>query len=169
MGPSTSERRYRRRSLFSPKRLSVPSGRMVRSCMGVMMGAFNHASINALCNIPLKHKCVILCRNMAETSLLTGDVLYAVVRTDDRRCRKIDRLMGEEKEVKELKFECESAVEISSQIKADVDMVMEENLTLETENKELKTTLQEEKNKVQMLEDNVKELQTTLKKEKTKK
>ncbi|GAB2290268.1 hypothetical protein Dimus_024548 [Dionaea muscipula] len=51
-------------------------------------------------------------------------------------------------------------------MKADVDMVMEENQTLENENKELKTALEEEKNKVQTLEDKVKELQMALEREK---
>ncbi|GAB2278890.1 hypothetical protein Dimus_013564 [Dionaea muscipula] len=132
VGPSASGRRYRRRSLFYPKRLGVPLSYM--------------------------------------TSLLTGDILFAVVGTDDRRCRKIDRLIGEnfalEQEVKELKFECDNAFEISSQMKEDVDMVMEENQTLENENKELKTALEGEENKVQTLEDTVKELQMVLEREK---
>ncbi|GAB2268256.1 hypothetical protein Dimus_003232 [Dionaea muscipula] len=161
--------------------------------MDSMMGAANHATIIALRNIPLKHKCAILCGNMTETSLLTGDVLYAAVRTDERRCRKIDRLMEEiscfqgwflfafasnlyfaclfqkyalEREVKDLKFECDTAFEISTQIKADVDMVMEENQTLENENRELKTVFEGEKNKKQTLEDKVKELQMALEREK---
>ncbi|GAB2290269.1 hypothetical protein Dimus_024549 [Dionaea muscipula] len=92
---STSERHYRRRSLFSPKRLSVPSSRKVRICIDVLMGATNHATIRVVRNLPLKHKCAILCRNMAEMSLLMGDVLYAVVRTDERRCKKINTLMDE--------------------------------------------------------------------------
>ncbi|GAB2288234.1 hypothetical protein Dimus_022575 [Dionaea muscipula] len=108
VGPSTSERHYRRRSLFSPKRLSVPSSRIVRSCMK-----------------------------------------YAL-----------------EQEVKELKLENDYTFEISTQMKADVEMVMEENQTLENENKELKTGLEEEKDKVQMLEAKVKELQTSLEREK---
>ncbi|GAB2288276.1 hypothetical protein Dimus_022616 [Dionaea muscipula] len=171
-GPSTSERRYRKQSLFSPKRLSVPSSRMVRSYMDVMMGCANHAIIKSLYRLPLKHKCAILCRNMGETSLLTGDVLYATVQTDDRRCRKIERLMGEkyalEQEVKELKLENEFMFEISKRMKPDVEMVMKENQTLENENKVLKTALEEEKDKVQTLETKVKELQTLLEREKEK-
>ncbi|GAB2292880.1 hypothetical protein Dimus_027108 [Dionaea muscipula] len=173
VGPSTFERRYRRRSLFPPKRLSVPSGHMVRSCVDSLMGTANHATIRAVRDIPLKHKCAILCRNMTKTSLLTGDVLYNVVRTDDRRCRKIDRLMEEkyalEREVKELRFECDFAIKISTQMKAAVDMVMEENQTLENKNEELKTALEGEKGKVKTLEDKVKELQTALEKEKKEK
>ncbi|GAB2272787.1 hypothetical protein Dimus_007606 [Dionaea muscipula] len=173
MGPSSSERRCRRRSLFSPKRLSVPSGRMVRSCMNVMMGFANHATIKALCNLPLKHKCAILCRNMVETSLLMGDALFAAVQTDDWRCRKIYRLMGEKyalkREVKELKLECDNAFEISSRVKAEVDMMMEENQTLENESRELKSALEGERNTVKTLEDKIKELQTTLEKEKKEK
>ncbi|GAB2290621.1 hypothetical protein Dimus_024900, partial [Dionaea muscipula] len=95
VGPSTSERRYRRRSLFSPKRLSIPLSRMVRSLMDVMIGSANRATIKSLRRLPLKHKCAILCRNMTEMSLLTRDVLYVAIQTDDRRCRKIDRLMEE--------------------------------------------------------------------------
>ncbi|GAB2296494.1 hypothetical protein Dimus_030608 [Dionaea muscipula] len=105
---------------------------------------------------------------MAETSLLTGDVLRAAIQTDDRRCRKIDRLIEEryalEQEIKQLKFECDSTFEISSHVKADVEIVMEENQSLENENEELKSALEREKGKVQMLEDKVKELQTTLEK-----
>ncbi|GAB2281018.1 hypothetical protein Dimus_015630 [Dionaea muscipula] len=79
-----------------------------------------------------------------------GDVLRVVVQTDDQRCRKIDRLMEE----------------ISSRVRADVEMVMEENHTLEKKNGELKSDLEGEKGKVQTLEDKVKELQTTTEKEK---
>ncbi|GAB2295905.1 hypothetical protein Dimus_030053 [Dionaea muscipula] len=170
VGPSIFERRYRRRSLFSPKRLDVPSSHMVRNCMDVLMGIVNHATIRAVRSLPLKHKCAILCRNMAETSLLTGDVLYSAVRTESRRCRKIDRLMEEkyslEREVKELKFECDSTFEIFSQVKADVDMVMEENQSLESKNEELNSSLKGEKGKVQTLENKVKELQAALEREK---
>ncbi|GAB2283635.1 hypothetical protein Dimus_018140, partial [Dionaea muscipula] len=99
-----------------------------------------------------------------------GRCFSVAVQTDDRRCRKIDRLMEEkfapEQEIKELKFECDSTIEISSQVKADVEMVMEENQSLEKENEELKTSLEGEKNKVQTLEEKVKELQAALKKEK---
>ncbi|GAB2297753.1 hypothetical protein Dimus_031840 [Dionaea muscipula] len=162
MGPSTSERRYRRRSLFSPKRLIVPSSHIVRSFMDVMMGCANRATFKSLHRLPLKYKCAILCRNMAETSLLTGEVLYVVIRTDDQRCRKIDRLMEEkyalEREVKELKFECDFAIEISTKMKTDIEMVMEDNQTLENKNEELKSALEGEKGKVQTLEDKVKEL-----------
>ncbi|GAB2286297.1 hypothetical protein Dimus_020714 [Dionaea muscipula] len=73
-----------------------------------------------------------------------------------------------EQEVRELKFECDSAVEISSLVKADVEMVMEENQMLENKNEELKSTLEREKGKVQTLEDKIKKLQTTLKKEEEK-
>ncbi|GAB2268608.1 hypothetical protein Dimus_003563, partial [Dionaea muscipula] len=170
VGSSASERRYRRWSLFSPKRLSVPPNRMIRECMDVMMGSANRATIRTLCKLPLRHKCAILCRNMAETSLLTGDVLCAAVQIDDRRCRNIDRLMEEkyalEHDIEELKFERDSAIEISSQVKADVEMVMEENQLLEKENEELKSTLEGEKKKVQTLEHKIKELQTALGKEK---
>ncbi|GAB2266130.1 hypothetical protein Dimus_001153, partial [Dionaea muscipula] len=107
---------------------------------------------------------------MAETSLLTGDVLYAIVQIDDRRCRNIDRLLEEkyalERDVKEMMFECDSTVEISSLVKADVEMVMKENQSLEDKNEELKTALEGEKSKVQTLEDKVKELQAALEKEK---
>ncbi|GAB2301771.1 hypothetical protein Dimus_035797 [Dionaea muscipula] len=112
--------------------------------MDVMMGRINRATIKSLRKLPLKHKCAILCVNMAETSLLMGDVLRVVVQTDDQRCRKIDRSMR----------------------RADVEMVMEENHTLEKKNGELKSDLEGEKGKVQTLEDKVKELQTALKKEK---
>ncbi|GAB2290423.1 hypothetical protein Dimus_024701 [Dionaea muscipula] len=159
--------------LFVPQAVhegEIDKGRMMRSGMDAMMGAANHATIRAPCNVPLKHKCAILCRNMAEMSLLTGDVLYAAVRTYIQRCRKIDKLMEEkyalEREVKELKLEYDNAFETSTQMKADVDMVMEENQTLENENKELKTALEGEKNKVQTLEDKVKELQMALESEK---
>ncbi|GAB2279148.1 hypothetical protein Dimus_013803 [Dionaea muscipula] len=173
VGLSTSERRYRRRSLFSPKRLSAPLSHMVRKCMDIMMGCANRATIRSIRKLSLMHKCAILCRNMAETSLLTGDVLRAAVQTDDRRCKKIDRLMDEkyalEHDIKELKFESDSTIEISSQVKADVEMVMEENQSLEKENEELKSALEGEKKKVQMLEDKIKKLQTTLRKEKKEK
>ncbi|GAB2279145.1 hypothetical protein Dimus_013800 [Dionaea muscipula] len=173
VGPSTSKRYYRRRSLYSPKRLSVPPSRMIRKCMDIMMGCANRATIRSLHKLPLKHKCAILCRNMAETSLLTGDVLRAAVQADDRRCRKIDRLMEEkyavEHDIKELKFERDSAIEISTQVKADVEMVMVENQSLEKENEELKSNLEGEKKKVQTLEDKIKVLQTTLGKDKKEK
>ncbi|GAB2281430.1 hypothetical protein Dimus_016019 [Dionaea muscipula] len=170
VGPSAFKRRRRRRSLFFPKRLSVPSSHKVKSCMMVMMSGANRATIQSLRKLPLKHKCAILCRNMAETSLLTGDVLRAAVQTDDRRCRKIDRLIEEkfslEQEIKDLKFERDSTIKISSQVKADVDMVMEENQSLEKENEELKTALEGERNMVQTLEGKIKELQEALEKEK---
>ncbi|GAB2273324.1 hypothetical protein Dimus_008123, partial [Dionaea muscipula] len=146
VGSSASKRQYRKRSPFAPQRLKVPFDRMVRSCMDTLMGAANRATIRALRSVPLKHKFVVLCRSMDETSLLTGDVLYNAVRTDGRRCKKIDRLMEE--------------------IKADVDMVMQENQTLESTNEELKTALEVKKDKVKTLEDKVKELQTVLEKEK---
>ncbi|GAB2297674.1 hypothetical protein Dimus_031761 [Dionaea muscipula] len=141
------------------------------------MGSGNRATIRSLRALPLRHKYAILCRNMAETSLLTGDVLRTVVQTDDRRCRKIDKLMKEkfslEQEIKELMFENDSTIEISSQMKADVEMVMGENQTLEKKNEELenkneemKFALEGEKNKAQTLEKKVKELQWTLEKEK---
>ncbi|GAB2270894.1 hypothetical protein Dimus_005757 [Dionaea muscipula] len=152
VGSSTSERRYRRRPLFSPKRLSIPSSHQVRSCMDVMMGCANRATIKSLRRLPLRHTCAILCRNMAETSLLRGDVLRTAVQSDDRRCRRIDRLMEEkyalEQEIKELKFTCDSAAEISSHVKADVEMVMEENQLLEEKNEQLKSSLEGEKNKM---------------------
>ncbi|GAB2296706.1 hypothetical protein Dimus_030814 [Dionaea muscipula] len=56
-----------------------------------------------------------------------------------------------EREVKELKFECDSTVEISSQVKANIEMVKEENQSLEDKNEELKTALEGEKSKVQTL------------------
>ncbi|GAB2292685.1 hypothetical protein Dimus_026922 [Dionaea muscipula] len=94
---------------------------------------------------------------MADSALLTGDVICSSVRIDERRCKKIDKLKKEyslECEVKELKVELESAFEISFQIKADVDMVMEENKTLkkkveelEKRNEERESTLEREKKK----------------------
>ncbi|GAB2292260.1 hypothetical protein Dimus_026509, partial [Dionaea muscipula] len=158
---SASERR-RRRSLFAPKRLSVPPGHMIKKCMEVMMGGVNRATIRSLRELPLKHKCAILCKNMAETSLITRDVLRTAVQTDDRRCRKVDRLMEEkyalEQEVKELKFEYDFTFEISSQMKAGIEMAMGENQTLEKKNEELenkneemKSALEGEKNKRGMM------------------
>ncbi|GAB2290371.1 hypothetical protein Dimus_024651 [Dionaea muscipula] len=146
------------------ERLRIPLSRLVRSCMDSMIGAANRATIRALRSVRLKHKFACLCRSMAETSLLMGDVLYNAVRTDARRCRKTDRLM--EEEIKELKIECDSTFEISTQIKADVDMVMQENQTLESKNEGLKTAFEGEKVKVKTLEDKVKELQRALEKEK---
>ncbi|GAB2287940.1 hypothetical protein Dimus_022292 [Dionaea muscipula] len=138
--------------------------------MDSMMGAANRATLITLRSVPLKHKFAVLCRSKAETSLLTGDVLYNAIRTDDKRCRKIDRLMEEkyalEREVKELKFECNTAFEVSTQMKADVDMVMKENQTLESKNEELKIALEGEKDKVKTLEDKLKELQSALENEK---
>ncbi|GAB2278721.1 hypothetical protein Dimus_013396, partial [Dionaea muscipula] len=138
----------KRQSLFSSKRLGVPPSRMIRECMDIMM------------EIWLRRQSI-------------GDVLRAAVQTDDRRCRKIDRLMEEkfalENDIKELKFERDSAIEISSQVKADVEMVMEENQSLEKENEELKFALEGEKKIVQTLEDKIKELQTALGKEKKEK
>ncbi|GAB2286004.1 hypothetical protein Dimus_020427 [Dionaea muscipula] len=133
VSPSTFEGRRRRKSLFTPQRLSVPSSRPVRRCMDVMMGCVNRATIRSFRSLPLKHKSAILCRNMAEK--------YAL-----------------EKEVKELKFECDSAFEISSQVKANIDLVIEENQTLESKNEGLKSSLEEEKGRVQTLEEKVKEL-----------
>ncbi|GAB2295976.1 hypothetical protein Dimus_030122 [Dionaea muscipula] len=112
VGSSTSERRYRRRSLFSLKRLNIPPSRVIRKCMDIMMGCANRATIKSLRKLPLRHKCVILCRNMAEKFAL-------------------------EQEIRELKVENDSMFKISSQVKADVEMVMEENQTLEKENEKL--------------------------------
>ncbi|GAB2299583.1 hypothetical protein Dimus_033646 [Dionaea muscipula] len=112
VGPSRFERRYRRWSLFSSKRLGVPPSRLIRECMDIMMGSANRATIRSLRQLPLRHKCAILCRNMAEKFALENDI-------------------------KELKFERDSAIEISSQVKADVEMVMEENQSLEKENEGL--------------------------------
>ncbi|GAB2303126.1 hypothetical protein Dimus_037121 [Dionaea muscipula] len=75
---------------------------------------------------------------MAESTLLTVDVIFSSFRTDARRCRKIDKLKEEKyalkRKVKEQKLELDSAFEISSEIKAYVDMVIEENNTLEKKN-----------------------------------
>ncbi|GAB2268584.1 hypothetical protein Dimus_003539 [Dionaea muscipula] len=135
--PSASERKER--SLFAPSRLSVPSTRMVRRCMDSMMGVDTHTTIMSMRRLPLKHK------------------------TEKRRCRKIDKLNEEKfalkQEIKELKFENDSTIEISSQMKADVEMAMEENQSLEKENEELKS-------RAQTLEEKVKELQSALEKEK---
>ncbi|GAB2266179.1 hypothetical protein Dimus_001202 [Dionaea muscipula] len=131
-GPSYSERIER--SLFAPRRLRLPSTRTVRRCMDSLMGAATHTTIRSIRGLPLKHKCAVLCRNVAESALLTGDVIHSSVRTDLRRCKKFEKLKEEksalEREIKELKFECDSTFEISSQMKADVDMVMKENQTL---------------------------------------
>ncbi|GAB2270107.1 hypothetical protein Dimus_005019 [Dionaea muscipula] len=70
-----------------------------------------------------------------------------------------------EQEIKELKIECDATFEVSTQMKADADMVMQENQTLESKNEELQTALEGEKGKVKTLEDKVKKLQTTLEKE----
>ncbi|GAB2301248.1 hypothetical protein Dimus_035281 [Dionaea muscipula] len=140
LGTSSSKRSHRERSLFAPNRLNVPSRHTVRRCMDSLMGAATPTTIRSMRRLPLKHKCAILCRNMAETSLLMGDVLFFAVRTEERRCRKIDRLKEEkyalETEIKELKFELDFTFEVSSQIKADVDMIMGENQTLEKKNEE---------------------------------
>ncbi|GAB2297831.1 hypothetical protein Dimus_031917 [Dionaea muscipula] len=78
---------------------------------------------------------------MVESALLTGDVIYSL--KNALEC-----------EVKELKVELDSAFEISSEIKADVDMVMEENKSLNENNEELekkheemKSALEREKSK----------------------
>ncbi|GAB2279105.1 hypothetical protein Dimus_013761, partial [Dionaea muscipula] len=124
VGPSAFEKRFRSWSLFSAKRLIIPPSRMIRKCMDVMMGCANHATIKSLRSLPLKHKCAILCRNMAEKFAF-------------------------KQEIKELKFENDSTIEISSQMKDDIEMAMEEN-----------------QNKVQTLEGKTKELQAALEKEK---
>ncbi|GAB2270799.1 hypothetical protein Dimus_005666, partial [Dionaea muscipula] len=120
MGPSASRRREK--SLFAPRRLRLPLACTVRRCWDSLMGSATHITIRSMCRLLLKHKCVILCRNMAELALLMGDVIFSSVRTDGRRCRKIDKLKKE--------------------MKADVEMVMEENQTLEKKVEEL-----EKKNK----------------------
>ncbi|GAB2270618.1 hypothetical protein Dimus_005499 [Dionaea muscipula] len=56
-----------------------------------------------------------------------------------------------EQEIKELKIENDSTIEIFSQMKADVEMVTGENQLLEKENEKLK-------NKAQTLEEKLKEL-----------
>ncbi|GAB2273200.1 hypothetical protein Dimus_008003 [Dionaea muscipula] len=147
--PSASKSGSSKKSLFANQRLRVPSSPMVRSCMDSMMGATNRATIRALQSVPLKHKFACLCRSMAETSFLTGDVLFNAIKTDARRCRKIDRLMEE----------------VSKQVKADIDTVMQENQTLESKNEEIHTALEGKKDKVKTLVDKVKELQTALEKE----
>ncbi|GAB2266075.1 hypothetical protein Dimus_001103 [Dionaea muscipula] len=177
VGPSSLKRQER--SLFAPRRLRLPSTNTMRNCWDSLMGAASHTTIRSMRGLPLKHKCAILCRNMAESTLLTVDVIFSSFRTDARRCRKIDKLKEEkyalERKVKELKVELDSSFEISSEIKADVDMVMEKNKTLEEKNEELekkieemKSTLEEEKKKGQTLEKKVKELQAALQKEKEK-
>ncbi|GAB2265717.1 hypothetical protein Dimus_000755 [Dionaea muscipula] len=108
--------------------------------MDSLMGAATHTTMRSMRRLPLKHKCAILCRNMAKSSLLTGYVLFSAVRTEEQRCRKIDRLKEEkfalEFVIKELKFELDSTFEISSQVKADVEMVIGESQTLENKNEE---------------------------------
>ncbi|GAB2287900.1 hypothetical protein Dimus_022255 [Dionaea muscipula] len=163
---SASKRRSSEWSFFANRRLRVPSSRMVRSRMDSMMGAANRATIRALQSVPLKHKFSCLCRSLAETSLHTGDVLYHAVRTDSQRCRKMYRLMEEkyalEQEEKELKYKCDTGFEVSTQMKAGVDLVIQENQTLEIKNEKLQTSLEGEKDKVKMLEDKVKESPTVL-------
>ncbi|GAB2278918.1 hypothetical protein Dimus_013587 [Dionaea muscipula] len=138
--PSATKRRSSKRSLFANQRLRVPSGQMVRRYMEFMMGVANRETIRALQSVPLKHKFACLCRSMAEKYSL-------------------------EREIKELKIECDDTFKVSKQVKADVDMVMQENQTLESKNEELQIALEGKKDKVKTLEDKVKELQTTLKKE----
>ncbi|GAB2297833.1 hypothetical protein Dimus_031919 [Dionaea muscipula] len=158
VGPSSSKRKER--SLFAPRRLRLPLASTVRRCWDSLMGAASHTTIRSIRGLPLKHKCAVLCRNMVESALLTGDVIYSLKNALER-------------EVKELKVELDSAFEISSEIKADVDMVMEENKTLEEKNEELekkheemKSALEKEKSKGQTLESKIKELQVALQKEK---
>ncbi|GAB2270403.1 hypothetical protein Dimus_005304 [Dionaea muscipula] len=169
VGPSTSKRSHRERTLFTPGRLNIPSRKIVRRCMDSLMRDATHTTIRSMRRLPLKHKCTILCRNMAETALLMRDVLFSAVRLENRRCRKIDRLKEEkyalEREIKEWRFENDSTFEISSQMKADVDMVMGENQTLERKNEELenkheemKSALEREKSRGQTLEEKMREL-----------
>ncbi|GAB2275985.1 hypothetical protein Dimus_010728, partial [Dionaea muscipula] len=131
------------------------------------MGAAAHMTIRSMRRLLLKHKCAILCRNMAESSILTGDVLFSAVRTEERRRRKIDRLKEEkfslEREVKELKFELDSTFEISSQVKADVDMgEKRRGQTLEEKVKELQAALEKEKERREEAEENVKKMDSKM-------
>ncbi|GAB2292603.1 hypothetical protein Dimus_026840 [Dionaea muscipula] len=142
VGTSSSKRSHRERSLFTPIRLSVPSRKTVRRCMDSLMGASTHTTIRSMRRLPLKHKCAILCRNMAELSLLTGDVLFSAVRTEEQRCRDG---YGENQTLEK------------------------KNEELENKYEEMKSALEGEKRRAQTLEEKVKELQAALKKEKEEK
>ncbi|GAB2275933.1 hypothetical protein Dimus_010679, partial [Dionaea muscipula] len=107
------------------------------------------------------------------SSLLTEDVLFSAVRTEEQRCRKIDKLKEEKyalkREIKELRFECDSTFEISSQMKADIDMIIGENQMLERKNKELenkyeemKSALEREKKRREEAEEKVKKMDSRL-------
>ncbi|GAB2290225.1 hypothetical protein Dimus_024506 [Dionaea muscipula] len=144
--PSSSKRKER--SFFAPRRLRLPLASTVRRCWDSLMGVASHTNIRSMHGLPLKHKCVVLCRNMAEKYSL-------------------------ECEVKELKVELESAFENSSQIKVDVDIFMEENKTLEKKVEELEKrdeekefALAREKKKGKTWESKIKELEAALNKEK---
>ncbi|GAB2266097.1 hypothetical protein Dimus_001123 [Dionaea muscipula] len=94
--PSISRSSYVKKSrwaFLTKDRLRVPSGKLIRSCMRSMMGAASRGALKALRELPLLHKFACLARSMAEMSPFTGSTLYAAVRSDDRKSRKINKLM----------------------------------------------------------------------------
>ncbi|GAB2270405.1 hypothetical protein Dimus_005306, partial [Dionaea muscipula] len=57
-----------------------------------------------------------------------------------------------EQDLKEMKMECDASIKVSEKMKADVDMVMKENQSLEKRNEELQVALEKEKEKVNTLD-----------------
>ncbi|GAB2270476.1 hypothetical protein Dimus_005370 [Dionaea muscipula] len=116
---------------FTRGRLRSPSSRMVANYMDALMGPANRVTMEAMERLPLRHELTYLSRCMAEASVLTGHAIHGV-----KRCKIIARLKEEKRvlgqDLREMKIDCDASVEISEQMKADIDMVMKENAKLQT-------------------------------------
>ncbi|GAB2273155.1 hypothetical protein Dimus_007960, partial [Dionaea muscipula] len=93
---------------------------------------------------------------MAEALMLTGHAIHKVVNADAKRCKMINQLKEVkhvlEQDLKGMKMERDALIEVLEKIKADVDMVIKENQSLERRNEELQATLEKEKEKVKTLD-----------------
>ncbi|GAB2276201.1 hypothetical protein Dimus_010935 [Dionaea muscipula] len=106
--------------------------------------------------IPRKHELALLCRNVDETSLLTGHVMQRAIKVDAAMTKSFKKISGLKEEKKHLNQELNDVKEdfetltaslekLSESLKnvgADVEMVMQENNTLEKKNEEMKVEME---------------------------
>ncbi|GAB2290900.1 hypothetical protein Dimus_025164, partial [Dionaea muscipula] len=139
---SGGDRSYKRRCARKIRRPRSPSSRMVANYTDVLMGPSSCATREAIEKLPLRHELACFSRSMAEACA--------------KQCKMIARLKKEKRALKqylkEMKMKCDALIEISKQMKADVDMVIKENQSLDKRNEELQAALEGEKEKVNTLD-----------------
>ncbi|GAB2276029.1 hypothetical protein Dimus_010771 [Dionaea muscipula] len=85
--------------IFSRRRLNIPCN--VRDYLDVMIGPTTHAAWKAMDRIPRKHELALLCRNVAETSLLTGHAMRRVIRMKVTLKKNLEKIAGLKEEIKD--------------------------------------------------------------------